>query len=98
MPHLIWTRRALGDLVRLQEFLQPKSPRAARAATDAILAGLDRAQQFPESGRPVDDLPAEYREVVVPFSSSGYLIRYRLEGGGIVVVAVRHMREAGYQP
>jgi plasmid stabilization system protein ParE len=38
----------------------------------------------------------EYREQVVPFGESGYVVLYRPEGETAVILAVRHQREAGY--
>jgi len=47
-------------------------------------------------GRPADDLPAEFREFIVPFGSSAYIIMYRVEPGLVAILAIRHAREAGY--
>jgi hypothetical protein len=48
----------------------------------------------------VDDLPPEYREWVIDFGAGGYVALYRYAGGGdaVTVLAMRHQREAGYEP
>jgi plasmid stabilization system protein ParE len=50
----------------------------------------------PGMGRPIEDLPVEFREWLIDFGDSGYVARYRLDNDVIVVLAVRHQREAGF--
>ena len=50
----------------------------------------------PEIGRPVEDMPADFREWLIPFGDAGYLVLYRYDGRLIALLAVRHGREAGY--
>lgn len=38
----------------------------------------------------------EYREWPIDFGSAGYVILYRLDGEAVVVLAIRHQKEAGY--
>jgi hypothetical protein len=38
----------------------------------------------------------EYRERIIPFGESGYVVLYHLEDETAVILAVRHQREAGY--
>ena len=47
-------------------------------------------------GRPIDDMPEAFREWVIDFGDSGYLVRYHLGVDEVVILAVRHQREAGY--
>ncbi|SPE39655.1 Plasmid stabilization system (fragment) [Candidatus Sulfopaludibacter sp. SbA3] len=49
-----------------------------------------------EMGRPVEDLPAEFREWVIEFGQSAYVAWYHYDGKQVVILAVRHGREAGY--
>lgn len=37
-----------------------------------------------------------FREWLVDFGDSGYAVRYRITDDAIVMLAVRHFREAGY--
>jgi plasmid stabilization system protein ParE len=50
----------------------------------------------PEIGRPVDEMPPEFREWFVRFGDSGYVVRYRYDGELVAILAVRHGKEAGY--
>jgi plasmid stabilization system protein ParE len=96
MPRLKWSQPALRDVARLQQFLAPKSEDAARRAVKTIRQGVRTLGKHPEIGRPVDDLPPEYREWVIEFGQIAYVALYHYDGKQIVVLAVRHGREAGY--
>jgi plasmid stabilization system protein ParE len=93
---LVWTPPALRDIQRLHGFLAPKNPDAARRAVRAIRQGVKALAAHPEAGRPVDDLPLEFREWQIPFGADGYIALYRYGGGVVAMLAVRHGREAGY--
>ena len=71
-----WSPEAYDDLHRLHAFLEDKSPDAAMRAIAAIRTSVDRLRTFPESGRPLDSLPIQYRELLVNFGSGGYLVYY----------------------
>jgi plasmid stabilization system protein ParE len=96
MPPLKWTPQSLRDVARLHDFLAPKSPDAARRAITAIRQGLKVLGKHPEMGRPVEELPTEFREWVMEFGSGAYVALYRYDGREVVILAVRHGREAGY--
>lgn len=96
MPRLIWTPQALADVQRLYRFLSSKNMDAARRAVQAIRKGVKVLTLQPGMGRPIEDLPVEFREWLIDFGDSGYLARYRLDGDVIVVLAVRHQKEAGF--
>ncbi len=42
------------------------------------------------------DLVEAFREWIIDFGDSGYVARYRLDADAIVVLAVRHQKEAGF--
>lgn len=96
MPRLIWTPQALADVQRLYRFLAGKNIDAAQRAVKAIRQGVKVLTLQPGMGRPIEDLPIEFREWLIDFGDSGYVARYRLDGDAIVVLAVRHQREAGF--
>ena len=48
------------------------------------------------AGRPAARMAPEFRETLIPFGDSGYIVLYRLEGDLAIILAVRHQREAGY--
>jgi len=93
MPQLKWTAQSLRDVARLYDFLEPKSKDAARRAIGAIRQGVNLLGRFPEMGRPVEELPAEFREWVIEFAGGAYVALYRYDGKEIVILAIRHGRE-----
>ena len=96
MPRLKWSQAALLDVARLYDFLAPKSQDAAKRAIKAIRQGVKTLGKHPEIGRPVDELPTEFREWVIEFGSGAYVALYHYDGKEVVILAVRHGREAGY--
>lgn len=93
MPRLIWSAQARDDLLRLYSFLNAHNPDAARKAMGAIRKGIATLNQFPDIGRPVDQMDLVYRDWPIAFGSSGYIARYRVDGDTIIVLLVRHQRE-----
>jgi plasmid stabilization system protein ParE len=90
MPRLKWSQPALLDVARLHASLAPKSPDAAKRAVKAIRQGVKLLGKHPEVGRPVEELPPEFREWVIEFGSAGYAALYHYDGKQIVILAVRH--------
>ena len=95
MPQVIFAPGAILDVQRLREFLRPKNPLAARRAAETILKALQVLGQQPQIGRPVEDFPEQYREWLIDFGDSGYVARYRLVGEVVIILALRHQKEAG---
>ena len=96
MPRLKWSQSALLDVSCLHDSLFEKIPDAAKRAVAAIRQGLKLLGAHPEVGRPVEELPAEFREWIIEFGSSAYIALYQFDGKEVVILAVRHGREAGY--
>ena len=96
MPRLKWTPRSLRVVVRLHDFLVPMSREAAKRAVKAIRQGVKLLGKHPEMGRPVDELPTEFREWVIEFGNGAYVVMYHYDGKEVVILAIRHGREAGY--
>jgi plasmid stabilization system protein ParE len=96
MPRLIWSPAALEDIARLHVFLKPKSPDAATRTVRTIRQGVRLLAAHPQAGPSVDDMPPEYRQWPIDLRASGYVVLYRHDGGEVVILAVRHAREAGY--
>ena len=96
MPRLIWSRAGLADISRLHAFLANKNSPAAKRAIAAIRQGVKLLGQHPEAGRPVAEMPPEFREWPIEFGSGGYVALYRFDGKEVIILAVRHGREAGY--
>lgn len=97
MSHLIWTPAALADVQRLYRFLATENADATRRAVRAIRSGVKILAHQPQVGRPVEDMGAEFREWLIDFGSSGYVVFYRYDGDRASILAVRHQGESGYQ-
>lgn len=41
-------------------------------------------------------MPPEFREWIIPFGHGAYVVLYRFDGQEVVLLAIRHGREAGY--
>jgi addiction module RelE/StbE family toxin len=96
MTELVWSPRALADVQRVYRFILGKNPDAARRAAAAIRSAAQTIKEHPKAGRPVDTLPHEFREWIIPFATSGYVMIYHFDGQTVVILAVRHQKEAGY--
>jgi plasmid stabilization system protein ParE len=96
MPRLRWSQPALLDVARLYDFLAPKSREAAQRAVKAIWQGIKELAKHPGIGRPVEELPSEFREWVIEFGHGAYVALYHYDAKQIVILAVRHGRETGY--
>ena len=96
MPRLKWSESSLRDVARLHDFLADKSGDAAKRAVKAIRQGVKMLAKHPAIGRPVEEMPPEFREWVIPFGSGAYVTLYHYDGKEVVILAIRHGREAGY--
>jgi len=96
MPRLRWSQQALRDIARLRAFFLPKSAEAARRAVATIRGGVSALATHPEIGRTVEEMPTEFREWVIEFGQGAYIALYYYDGKEVVILAVRHRREAGY--
>jgi len=86
---------AVRDVARLREFIEEKNFTAAQRAANRIRQAAQILRENPKAGKHVEEaLP--FRELIVPFGRSGYVLRYREEGDSLVVVRVRHGREEGF--
>lgn len=95
---MIWTAQALANLSRLRNFLMEKSPRSAYRAIAAIREGVRTLEEFPQAGRPAEDEEGDVRDWIIHFGREGYKVRYLNDDGQVVILAVRHMREAEFYP
>ena len=96
MPHLIWAPGAAADVQRLYRFLLPMNADAARRAVKAIRGGITILARQPRVGRPIEDMPSEFRDWLIGFGDSGYVVRYRMDRDTVTILAVRHQKEVGF--
>lgn len=96
MSRSIWSAAALLDVKRLYDFLKPKDIDAAKSAVRAIRQGVSVLEKQPGVGRPVAEMNDEFRDWIVDFGDSGYVVRYRVGARAVMVLAVRHQKEVGF--
>jgi plasmid stabilization system protein ParE len=96
VSRLIWSPAALLDVQRLYRFLALKNIDAAKRAVTAMRQGVRVLGQQPGIGRPIDEMPDEFREWIIDFGDSGYVARYRLDSDVVTILAMRHQKEVGY--
>jgi toxin ParE1/3/4 len=84
VAQVVWTRPALASLETIRTYIKDFSPLAAqRMALRLIAAGMSLAEN-PRRGRAIGGGRREL--VAVP----PYLIRYRIRGDTIEILAIRH--------
>ena len=96
MSRVIWSPAALLDVQRLYRFLALKNIDAAKRAVAAMRQGVGVLGQQPGIGRPIDEMPDEFREWIIDFGDSGYVARYRLDSDVVTILAMRHQKAVGY--
>jgi len=97
MPQIIFSPNAVRNIERLRDFLRSKNPIVAERAAQAIIKTIKTLEQHPQIGRPVSGTAGKMRELPIAFGQSGYVARYAFENNDVEVLAIRHMREAGFQ-
>ncbi len=97
-----FTPEADADLDRLFDFLleRAETVEVAMRAYDAIMVSRSVADSHlsttPFSYRKVGQRPT-LRELIVPFGSTGYVLRFDIRSPGLVlVIGARHQREEDY--
>ena len=95
MAVVSYAPRASSDLQRLVDFLAESDPSAAFQTAELIVSAAEALQHHPLIGRPVE---WGFRELVISRGRSGYLALYRYDEARdrVLVLTIRHQREAGY--
>lgn len=95
MARLTYSSRAFSDLDRLTDFLIDADPLAAGETVELITEAMAILKRHPLIGRPVDD---ELRELVISRGRTGYVALYsdEAEHDAVLILAIRHQREAGF--
>lgn len=95
MARLALEQSAQSDLERLAEFLAADDPVVAAETTDLILDALSILERHPLVGRQAEE---GLRELVISRGRSGYVALYEYQEVAdlVVVLAIRHQREAGF--
>ena len=94
MAVVSYAPRAASDLQRLVDFLAASDPSGAAQTAELIVSAVGALQQHPLIGRPVE---SSFRELVISRGRSGHLALYRYDEtrDRVLVLTIRHQREAG---
>jgi len=95
LARLSYSGRALADLERLTDFLLKSDPPAALATIELIEEAVTLLKRHPLIGRAVE---ADLRELVISRGRTGYVALYSVDQthDAVLILAIRHQREAGY--
>jgi plasmid stabilization system protein ParE len=95
LTRLVLSPTAFRDIDRLTDFLLDSDPAAAIETTPLLISGLRVLRQHPLIGRPVE---RGYRELVISRGDTGYVALYKfdIEHDLVIVLTIRHQREAGH--
>ncbi len=93
-----FTPEAEDDLLRLYDYLLDKDVTAAERALDAIKEAVELLRFSPFSCRKALPDNPFLRELIIPFSSAGYIALFEIDSTSTVnILALRHQREEDYQ-
>lgn len=95
MTSVAYAQAALRDLEELTDFLFGTDPDAAIETVELVRSAIEILDLHPLIGRPIE---AGLRELVISRGRSGYLALYAYDPfrDRVIVLALRHQREAGY--
>jgi addiction module RelE/StbE family toxin len=95
MAVISYAPHASSDLQRLVDLLAESDPSAAAQTAELIVSAVEALRHHPLLGRPVE---SGFRELVISRGRSGYLALYRYDEAldRVLVLTIRHQREAGY--
>ena len=95
MARLIYSESVFDDIERLTDFLMESDPLAAAETVDLIAEAVTLLKRHPLVGRPVE---SDLRELVISRGKTGYVALYsfEVEDDTVLILAIRHQREAGY--
>lgn len=95
MAQLIYSKQAITDLDRLTDFLLEADPASAPDTAALITEAIEVLANHPFIGRPAEE---GLRELLISRGRSGYVALYSYEEveDAVLLLAIRHQREAGY--
>jgi len=97
MPEVRLTANARAQIERLSKFYDDKDRGIGLRVVRTILEALRPLAQFPAIGRPARD-HRDLRELSIRFGRGGYVALYRYDASAdaVVILTIRHQKEAGY--
>ena len=84
---IVYSPRAIADLIEIADYLTVRSPPGARAVEQRIHATVSLLAQSPGAGRALEQRPAVR---VIPLGRYPYLVFYKVSGDELTILHVRH--------
>ena len=88
LVQIVWSRRALSDLLSIRAYIGRLNPLAARRMTARLQAAASGLDEHSERGRPAGSGMREL--TVVP----PYVIRYQVTEGTVLILRIKHGAQA----
>jgi toxin ParE1/3/4 len=87
---VVWSPLAVQRVNEHAEYIARDRPLAAEEWVEGVFAAVERLQQFPLSGREVEEVRRkDIREIVF----GRYRIIHRVEAERVIILTVRHQRQ-----
>ena len=86
---VVWSQRALGDLVRIRGYIEARNPAAAERVASLIKEAAASLDMFAERGRP--GRRPRTRELVV--LRTPYYLVYRISDASVIIATIMHGRQ-----
>ena len=100
MIAVLYAERALLDIERLTSFLLETDRAVALVTANMLFESIHILTHSPEIGRPVTRQLQKllYQELIVSRGRTGYVVLYQYMAAQsqVLIVNIRHQREAGY--
>jgi plasmid stabilization system protein ParE len=90
---LEWSKDALADLNRFEDFLRDRHPALAGRVAREIVGKAQILEDQPLLGRPIAGR-LNYRQIILQVLNASYVFHYRYDGARLVMLRVFHGRES----
>ncbi len=88
---ITYTPEAIGDLIRLREFIESKNPQAAQRIANDLIKGIKQLKGFPLIGVMVEEAPEP--EMVRDLIIGSYIARYLVYSNEVHILRIWHHKE-----
>ncbi len=88
---ITYTPEAIGDLIRLREFIESKNPQAAQRIAKDLIKGIKQLKSFPLIGVEVEEAPDP--EMVRDLIIGNYIVRYLVYSNEVHILRIWHHKE-----
>jgi toxin ParE1/3/4 len=93
LNEVVWTAESLANLRAIRAYIEQFNPAAAETVASRLINACQSLRSASFRGRPVPG--TTIREVV---AYNPYVIRYRVTGGKVVILRIRHSSRRPTQP